>query len=351
MKIFLLFILLSIILGCQTATKEKVNKNVPISIIFDTDVGNDIDDALALDMLYKYLDEGKINLLGIVSSKDDHPYCAEFLDIMNTWYGYPEIPIGELRNGVSREDSIYKDHTKYTKYVCEQEKDGKPLFKRTKNNYDSIPYSVDLMRKLLANAADKSVVIITVGFSSNISRLLDSEPDKHSTLNGKDLISKKVKYLSMMAGHYKKSEIFKEFNVYMDENSARNVFDNWPTSIICSGFHVGISILYPASSILNDFKYVKYHPMVEAYKAYLPMPYDRPTWDLTSVLSVVESDSSFFGYSPAGEATVNPDNFVFEERPNGKLTFLTVTLEQSERIKNRFIKIITTHPKKKNYEN
>jgi hypothetical protein len=91
--------------------------------------------------------------------------------------------------------------------------------------------------------------------------------------------------------------------------------------------------------------------MVEAYKAYLPMPYDRPTWDLTSVLSVVESDSSFFGYSPAGEATVNPDNFVFEERPNGKLTFLTVTPEQSERIKNRFIKIITTHPKKKNYEN
>jgi len=351
MKIFLLFILLSIILGCQTAAKEKVPKSAPISIIFDTDVGNDIDDVLALDMLYKYLDQGKINLLGIVSSKENHPYCVEFLDIMNTWYGYPNIPVGELKNGVSREDSIYKDHTKYTKYVCEQEKDGKPLFKRTKKNYDDIPYSVDLMRKLLANAPDKSVIIITVGFSTNISRLLDSEPDKYSPLKGKDLISKKVKYLSMMAGHSKKSEIMKEFNVYMDENSARNVFDNWPTPIICSGFEVGISILYPASSILDDFKYVQYHPMLEAYKAYLPMPYDRPTWDLTAVLSVVESDSSFFGHTPAGEAVVGPANFVFEERPGGKLTFLSVTPEQSERIKNRFITIITTQPKKKSYEN
>ena len=34
----------------------------PIKIIFDTDMGNDVDDVIALDMLYKYQDEGRIDL-------------------------------------------------------------------------------------------------------------------------------------------------------------------------------------------------------------------------------------------------------------------------------------------------
>ena len=68
-------------------------------IIFETDLGNDIDDALALDMLYKYQDAGDIELLGIMLNKEGaHP--PEFTDIMNSWYGYPDIPIGIIHNGV-----------------------------------------------------------------------------------------------------------------------------------------------------------------------------------------------------------------------------------------------------------
>ncbi|MCF8346451.1 MAG: nucleoside hydrolase [Bacteroidales bacterium] len=330
--------------SCTSSNSDPTSPE-PLSIIFDTDIGNDIDDVLALDMLYKYLDQGKINLLGIVSSKDDHPYCAEFLDILNTWYGYPDIPVGVLYNGVSREDSIYRDHTKYSKHVIELEVDGKPMFERTFEDYDNTPYSVDVMRKLLAQAPDTSVVIITVGFSTNISRLLNSEPDEYSSLSGKDLITKKVKYLSMMGGHYKKSEGLKEFNIYMDEASARNVFSNWPTDILASGFHVGLSILYPATSIENDFNYVDYHPLVEAYKSYLPMPYDRPTWDLTAVLSVVEMNQKYFGYSPPGKVSVTPDEFIFEEDTAGTRTFLTVTPSQVIRVKERFVDLISLVPK------
>ena len=32
-------------------------------------------------------------------------------------------------------------------------------------------------------------------------------------------------------------------------------------------------------SIERDFGYVPWHPIVEAYRAYQKMPYDRPTWD------------------------------------------------------------------------
>jgi len=345
MRYIILISIISIfIFGCNTSNSTN-EKEEPISIIFDTDIGNDIDDVLALDMLYKYMDQGKINLLGIVSSKDDHPYCAEYLDILNTWYGYPDIPVGVLYNGVSREDSVNTEHTKYSKYVCELEVDGKPMFERTFDNYDNTPYSVDVMRKLLSEATDTSVVVITVGFSTNISRLLSSEPDEYSSLSGKDLITQKVKYLSMMGGNYKKSVGMKEFNIYMDVASARNVFDNWPPPILASGFHVGLSILYPATSIENDFNYVEYHPMVEAYKAYLPMPYDRPTWDLTAVLTVVEKDALYFGFSPPGKVSVTPDEFIFEVDEAGNRTFLTATEQEAARVKERFVELISLLPK------
>ena len=65
----------------------------PVKIIFDTDMGNDVDDVVALDMLYKYVDEGTIDLLGILSSKRELG-SIKFIDAMNTIYGYPNIPIG-----------------------------------------------------------------------------------------------------------------------------------------------------------------------------------------------------------------------------------------------------------------
>ncbi|HDR68652.1 MAG TPA: nucleoside hydrolase [Bacteroidaceae bacterium] len=351
MRPTVLFSMVVLILSSCKNPTPSATAPAPISIIFDTDIGNDVDDVLALDMLYKYLDQGRINLLGIVSSKDDHPYCAEFLDILNTWYGYHNIPVGVLYNGISIEDSIYTDHTKYTEYVCALNVEGKPMFERTLNDYSNTPYSVDLMRKLLAEAPDTSVVIITVGFSTNISRLLDSEPDEYASLSGKELIVKKVKYLSMMGGQLERNEGFKEFNIYMDEESARNVLTNWPAPILMSGFNVGMSILYPASSIQNDFNHLEHHPMVEAYKCYLPMPYDRPTWDLTTVLSVVEKDSIYFGFSPVGRVSVTPDEFIFREDTNGHITFLTVTETDRLRIKKRFVDLISQTPKSQMDEN
>ena len=79
-----------------------------VRVIFETDMGNDIDDALALDMLYKYADEGRITLLGITSNKEEHPASVEYIDILNTFYGYPDIPVGRIREGANcdRENSF-----------------------------------------------------------------------------------------------------------------------------------------------------------------------------------------------------------------------------------------------------
>ncbi|MBR5886552.1 MAG: nucleoside hydrolase, partial [Alistipes sp.] len=60
-----IFIALSLLLA---ATFNAIAAE-PIKVIFDTDMGNDVDDVVALDMFYKYLDAGQVDLLGIISSK------------------------------------------------------------------------------------------------------------------------------------------------------------------------------------------------------------------------------------------------------------------------------------------
>jgi len=336
----LLFAGILFLTGCGSSSNQQNLSGIPI--IFETDMGNDIDDALALDMLYKYTDMGLVNLLGISTNKES-PYSIEFLDLMNTWYGYPNIPLGKITNGADCEN----DAINYAKATCLYEENGKSPFKRTHKNYEKIPESPILYRELLANQPDNSVVVVSVGFSSNIARLLDTEPDQFSPLSGKELVAQKVKLLSMMAGHAADTT-FREYNVVKDIPAAQKIFNEWPTPIVISPFEVGIAILFPATAIENNLDYASPHPLKIAYESYLDMPYDRPTWDLTSVLYAVEGAENYFDVSEWGWMV--SDEYAhtrFYPDENGKHAYLSVNEEQIRNVKNRFVELISMKPKKK----
>ena len=339
-NVFLLLITYIIFTGCSNLKKTTtLNKSLPV--IFETDMGNDIDDAMALDMLYKYADKKMVKLLAVSSNKNN-PSSAVYLDIMNTWYGYPKIPIGTVLNGADSEH----DAINYTKVV----EGYMPAFKRTAKDSTHYTESVALYRRILSKAADHSVVIISVGFSTNLARLLDAEADAYTTLNGKELVAKKVKLLSVMAGNFEGKKI-KEYNVVKDVPAARKLFKEWPTEIVVSPFEVGEQISYPATSILNDFNWAAHHPMVIAYKSYAKMPYDRQTWDLTSVLYAVEGAHNYFTLSEAGTVEVSADGFTsFISGRNGEHRYLKINGEQAEHIKKRFIELVSARPTALNYE-
>ena len=168
------------------------------SVIFETDMGNDVDDALALDMLYKYMDEGRINLLAINSNKNNG-YSAAFIQLMNNWYGYPGIAVGKMLSGANSQDNIHE----YVRAVCEYRMpDGRKAFDAPDTASRAFKDPVALYREVLAGQPDHSVTIISVGFSTNLARLLDSGPDSFSPLDGRALVGKKVKLLSAMAGDF-----------------------------------------------------------------------------------------------------------------------------------------------------
>ncbi len=329
------------LLACMTsfATSRNKDAKTPIKLIFDTDIGNDVDDALALDMLYKYQDKGVLNILGIMTNKDTK-YAPEFVDIMNTWYGYHKIPIGKITGGVRLDDYV-----NYAENVCKLNgEDGKPMFRRSLKSYDKLLPSHLLYRKLLASQPDSSVVIVSVGFSTNLARLLETTGDKYSPLSGKELVAKKVRLLSVMGGDFIEKPRA-EFNIVHDIASAKKVFSEWPGEIVVSPFAVGKVIKFPAKVIQNDFNWGIPHPMVQAYMHYRPMPYDRPTWDLTSVLYAVKGSEGFFSMSEPGTITVTDDGHtVFSPSHEGHHTILSVDKDQATRIKDYFIKLITEKP-------
>ncbi len=313
----------------------------PVPVIYDTDMGNDIDDALALAVLHSLESSGEARLLGVTITKDN-TWSAPCVDAYNTFYGRPDVPIGVVRKGKTPKDS------KYTKTTATRRVDGKSVYPHDLTRGEDAPEAVSVLRKLLAeHPDDKSVVFVVVGFSTNISRLLDSKPDAVSRLDGRALVAKKARLLSIMAGAYGGPRK-PEYNVRVDIPAARNVYAKWPTPIVASGYEIGTAIRYPAKSIMNDFGYVKNHPIKEGYELYMKMPYDRQCWDLTSALYAVRPDRGYFGLSSAGRITVNDDGRTeFTKDAAGLHRYLTVTPEQITRVREALVKLVTQPPAKK----
>ncbi len=74
-------------------------------MIFDTDMGNDIDDALALALLHALESRGECHIIAVTITKDNR-WAAPYIDLVNTFYRRPEIPIGMVKgSGVTPDDS------------------------------------------------------------------------------------------------------------------------------------------------------------------------------------------------------------------------------------------------------
>ncbi len=315
----------------------------PVSIIFDTDITGDVDDVLALAMLHTLEDRNDCRLLAVTVSKVN-PLTGPFVDAVNHFYGRPDLPIGVTRKAQVRE-------SRYLKLVNEKD-NGKTRYPHDLKRNEDTPDPVALIRKTLASEPDGSVVLVQVGLAVNLARLLDSQPDEFSKLDGKTLVRKKVRLASVMAGSFetiRDNNHYLEANVINDIPSMQKLASDWPDEvpIIWSGFEIGIAVAYPAASVLNDFDYVDHHIVKESYYLHNPPPHERPTWDLTSVLYAVHPDRGYFGLSAKGRVSVADDGFTtFTPKKNGRDQFLTMTPLQRERVREALVQMVSQPPSK-----
>lgn len=203
----------------------------PVRLILDTDIGPDYDDVGAITLLHALADSGQVEILATIGSNQS-PYVAPVLDVMNTYFGRPELPVGVVRGQAvnlpaeQKWDSLLVADYPHDLATNRQAEDATALY-----------------RRLLAAQPDSSVTIVTVGFLTNLANLLESGPDPHSPLDGVALVRKKVKKLVAMAGHFgSKMGVSVEFNIRSDALAAKFTFDHWPGLIVFGGYEIGAKV-------------------------------------------------------------------------------------------------------------
>ena len=223
-RVFILLVFIATLHVCNGSAERPS----PVPLIFDTDIGNDCDDVLALGMIHALESRGECKLLAVTVTKD-HELAGPFVDAVNTFYGRGEIPIGVCRSGVTPNQGKFN--------VLAETRDGDTLrYPHDLTSGKAAADAVSVLRKSLAEAKDGSVVICQVGFSTNLADLLTSQADDASPLGGSELIKRKVRLLSIMAGAFKQivgdtGHLYdhKEYNVVKDLPAAKKLAAKWPT--------------------------------------------------------------------------------------------------------------------------
>lgn len=305
-------------LACDRSDVEKPSKDdfaVTTNVILDTDIGNSLDDVVAMDILFHEQKASNIRLLGVMVNHD-HLLAPQVVDIMNTWYGYPSTPIGMVRDGVT-DCRIWED---YAPLLCSNE-----LFLRSVDDYAGLPDAVDLYRELLSQSEDGSVTILSIGFFTNLARLLESAPDEYSPLSGRELVRRKVKTVVAMCG----STSEPEYNVYNDLESAKAVFSQLPVTmtVIPAEVHLDVSTV----DIGEATSWVVPHPIHDSFTT-LHSDDRNWLWDASAALCLVKGFSNAV-VSERCEASIEAAG-TMRLTPNATGRFRTVSLTESQTAHN-----------------
>jgi hypothetical protein len=280
----------------------------PAKIIFDTDMAGDCDDTGALAVLHALADEGECEILAEVTSrKDGSDASAAACSAINHWYGRPDIPIGTDKVGGHNHKPPFSPFNPALR----------DDFPQSAKPDSEMPDAIDVMRKALSSAPDKSVTICTVGALSNLDDLLKYE---------RSLVESKVKQVVVMCGEFPDSRKNRvECNILIDVPAAQSVAENWPTPLVYTGFEVGFVIhcggtlkQVPASN-----------PVRRAYEL---RPYGggfsidkgKPAYDQTAVLLAVRgTEERYWDVVTGGRMVVTDGGHTYwKDDPSSKQAYV-----------------------------
>ena len=285
-SIWIVALVIMAFFGCNK-DNEKPYTDVPL-VILDTDIGSSTDDLFALEMLYRYEEQGKCRLQGVIVNREGEAN-ARFADVMGTYFGHDSIPIGLVRNGV-KNPPIWID---YAHVAATEDHNGQPMFACSINDYSQLPDGWQLYRRLLAAQPDHSVSIVSTGFVTCLAQLLQSAPDSYSPLNGVELVRRKVKCIYVMGGVFGNA-VEPDFNFAKSIEFAKIFFRLWPQEVemVFSPMEVGQDVEYTPEQVIADISWTDAHPIKQIYLQCNCNTGQR-MWDVMAAIHAVEGDGLF----------------------------------------------------------
>ena len=263
---------------------QSTTADEPVRVIFDTDMDTDCDDAGALAVLHALADQGKVKILAtVVSSR--YPYSAPCTEAINSYFRRSDLPIGVPKG----DGASTKRGSKYARQIATE-------FRTRLKTNDDAPDARAVYRRVLASQPDRSVVIVSVGYLTNLKDLLLTPADRHSKLDGRGLVRRKVKYWVCMGGAYPKRLEHGGYGNFMPHAAATvAAVRDWPGDIYFSGngkrVHTGRLLRSKAQSG---------NPVLRAYELYLGSRKTRPSWDQVALLYAVDPKASHWNITQRG---------------------------------------------------
>ncbi len=301
---YLSIIILMITMSACNSRYDVENSDV-IPIILDTDMESDVDDVGALAMLHALADFGETDLLAVMVCAKN-PWSILCADRINTYFNRKNLPLGQLKGpGVDRE-------SRYARQVAEE-------FPGTLQSAQSAPDAVDQYRSILAGQPDNSVVILSIGYLTNLRDLITSGPDKYSNLDGQQLVKQKVRLWVCMGGQFPSG---REANILWDTEASIEAINNWPTEIIFSGWEIGLM-----DTGENIIDLPESNPVRRAYELFDRIPHKN--WDQVAVLYAVRGlnngpSAHYWKLSDPGRIIIDrgDGSNIWQEDPNGTHRYL-----------------------------
>ena len=285
---------LALLLSGLCALPALADETLPgVSIIWDTDMDTDCDDVGALAMLHALADAGEAKILATVVSSH-YPYSAPCVEAINRYHGRGDLPIGAPKQPGAPIDR----GSRYARAIAER-------YDTTLATNDDADDAVDVYRRVLAAAPDRSVVVVTVGYVTNLRYLLKSKPDQHSDLDGRLLVQQKVARWVCMGGRYPEHLDPRVYgNFKPDPPAIVEAAANWPTTIYFSGMGAEVGTGRTRNQLPAD------HPLRVAYDLYLGDKPTRPSWDQAATLFAVRPNAPYWKLRQTGS------NHIFENGTN-----------------------------------
>lgn len=297
----------------------------PLGVIYITSMDRP-DAVLALALLYG-LQAKRDSRMGSVCITGSGLNAAIFCDLVQRFY----TP-GPMRNanqvlmpGLPAEGRMPPDSPMLTAAIDRKTDQGEPAYVRSIRRLSdtSLPEAV-IRNGVIFNA---EAVMILSAPATYLAKSLDLE-------GVPQLYKERIKRLVIV-----------DSGAAQDVPAIRKVLAEFPAPIFYCGKEVGDALPFPGASIDKDFAWAPHHPIVDAYKAYKPGPYDAPSYDMAGALYAVQPDKNFFQLSETGSIVVGDDGRLsFSAAPAGKVRSLIADPAQKEKVIDAYVELASAKP-------
>jgi hypothetical protein len=318
----------------------------PIGIAFDGDFGNRLDALLAVAMLNGLTAKTEARRISLSVSRPSL-VSAQIADVVAAFYrGRPAagpgggigaasegmIGMPEGKGAAGAED----DNAPLAAILARKAEGGAAAYTSSVRGLVNTAESSVLIRNLLLAQHDGNAAIVLAGPATGLVRIL-------GLYRTGPQISAKCRLLVVAAGAFPDGP--PEPTINADIAAARKLFAEWPTPIVAVGAEVGAAVPYPGASIDKDFAWAAVHPVVDAYRAIRPTPYDAPAAALAATLYAVRPEAGDFKLSEPGTITVLDDGRTrFTPTADGRHRYLIADPARKDQLNAQYTVLVSAPP-------